>query len=161
MNTLSESELRKFISNYEKHNLLEIKSALIELKKRGGSIGSGFLENIAKYYKLENTDLLFFVEESHELGITNKEIKVSPEEQFRAEITGLVSKYREGFGYILFSVVSIIATSFISFILISDSRDVESLKSYSILFSLVYLILSLLGLIGLYTLYNASKISIK
>jgi hypothetical protein len=165
MKNYSESELRKIISNYEEHRLKTIKNALLELKDRGGSIGSGFLENVAKHFKLINVEQLFVAENTEEYIIAenteeytiaeNKIINI--EEEFRNDVSKVFEKFRDGFGMILFSVLASLTISLLFFLFIVVFKNDVS-KGGGIIFIFLYLIFAFTGLAGLITLYASSKI---
>ena len=158
MKNYSESELRKVISNYEEHNLNTIKNALLELKERGGPIGSGFLENVAKHFKLKNAEQLFGGEITEDYIIAENEIKIIDiEEEFRNEVSKVFDKFRDGFGMILFSVLASLVLSLLFFLFIVVFKNDVSEGGVIILIFL-YLIFALIGLVGLVTLYTSSKI---
>jgi hypothetical protein len=156
MKNYSESELRKIISNYEEHRLKTIKNALLELKDRGGSIGSGFLENVAKHFKLINVEQLFVAENTEEYIIAENKI-INIEEEFRNDVSKVFEKFRDGFGMILFSVLASLTISLLFFLFIVVFKNDVS-KGGGIIFIFLYLIFAFTGLAGLITLYASSKI---
>jgi hypothetical protein len=156
MKNYSESELRKIISNYEEHRLKTIKNALLELKDRGGSIGSGFLENVAKHFKLINVEQLFVAENIEEYIIAENKI-INIEEEFRNDVSKVFEKFRDGFGMILFSVLASLTISLLFFLFIVVFKNDVS-KGGGIIFIFLYLIFAFTGLAGLITLYASSKI---
>ena len=103
MKEINESELRKIISKYDAYSLSYIKSALIELKNRGCSVGSGFLETVSEHFDLNSVDELFEINKSDEQNLEKSEIiELSSEELYR-KISILVNNYKSGFGLLLFS----------------------------------------------------------
>jgi hypothetical protein len=154
MKNYTESELRKIISNYEKHTFNTINNALVELKKRGGTIGSGVLENISKHFGKEKSEDMF-IENSIEnnsdvvknLITICGEIEILTEDKFdkdiipKTKIIGIIISILSGgsvlffngnwFGSIVYVVVGIMGTLGLCVILEGISTIIKLLRKIS------------------------------
>ena len=157
MKEINESELRKIISKYDAYSLSYIKSALIELKNRGGSVGSGFLETVSEQFDLNSVDELFEINKSDEQNLEKSEIiELSAEELYR-KISILVNNYKSGFGLLLFSNFTLILAGIISYFGTQDNYDLKSVKNIVQISFILSIVGYLIFLIGVFILYNASK----
>ena len=134
-----------------------IKSALIELKNRGGSVGSVFLETVSEHFDLNSVDELFEINKSDEQNLEKSEIiELSSEELYR-KISILVNNYKSGFGLLLFSNFTLILAGIISYFGTQDNYDLKSVKNIVQISFILSIVGYLIFLIGVFILYNSSK----
>lgn len=68
---ISESIINKIIFNYEKENIENIKTCLIEMKNRNKRLNSNYTQLIKKHFKIESENELYTVKESNQMILIN------------------------------------------------------------------------------------------
>jgi hypothetical protein len=59
---IKEEVLNEIVKNYKYEEIENLKLCIIEMKKRGKSLNQNYLNQISKYFKVENSEMLYSVE---------------------------------------------------------------------------------------------------
>lgn len=151
INQLSESQIRKLISNYENEDFETISKCLVVLRDNYfSSIGSGVLDSITKHFGKSNSEEMFISNGSNEPFYNNeknnKDYGNRTEDKFDNDIIpttktiGIIGSILSGllmffngswFGGLLYAIVGIMATLGLCVLLEGISTIIKLLRKIS------------------------------
>jgi hypothetical protein len=171
MENLSEKsiiELEDVLKNFENEKLEKIQSYATELRNRGSGIKNAVL--ISKHFGLNEVSDLFLksISTSSNSIIPNNDVSIKSDMNNQSQsnveliksLKSVFSDFETGFGYLLISNIIVLITAIVSYFIIINSNEIETIQNTTKVTSLIYIGCFVLFLSGLITLRNASKIKL-